>query len=196
MIGQMLGAREVGLFSAALRISEAWYFVPMAIANSAMPAIIEAKAISEALYHERLRKLFRTMTFMAYAIAIPVTIFAQEMITMLYGPAFMQSGLVLTIHIWAGVFVALGVARGAWILSEGLTRYSFATTIIGASINIVMNYFLIPIYGIKGAAVATVVAQIFASYAANAFYQRTRVIFIEQSSALFWFFRIKPQKTS
>jgi O-antigen/teichoic acid export membrane protein len=183
MIGQMLGSREVGIYSAALRISEFWYFIPMAVVNSVMPSIIEAKAISEVLYHDRLQKLFRVMACIGYAVAIPVTFFANDIIRLLYGASYSESGAVLTIHVWAGLFVALGVASMPWILSEGLTRYTFATTAIGALVNIVLNCFLIPSYGICGAAIATVIAQFIASYAANAFYYRTRVIFFKQTKA-------------
>jgi PST family polysaccharide transporter len=185
MIGQMLGPREVGLYSAALTISEAWYFVPMAIVSSVMPSIVEAKSVSEALYSERVQKLFSLVAVLGYAIAIPVSFLANLIIAMLYGASFHESAAVLTIHIWAGLFVSLGVARNPWILSEGLTKYSFAATVIGALVNIVLNYFFIPAYGIIGAAIATVVAQFFAAYAANLFYARTRVIFVKQTKAIF-----------
>lgn len=185
MIGQMLGAREVGLYSAATRISEAWYFIPMAIVNSLLPAIIDAKAKSELLYHERMRNLFKLMAFIGYAVAIPGTFFAQWIIAILYGTSYSESAEVLTIHVWAGLFVAIGVALGPWVLSEGLMRFSFVTTSIGAVINIILNFFLIPTFGIKGAAFATVAAQFFASYATQVLYYKTRVIFFYQTKALF-----------
>jgi len=191
MIGQMLGPKEVGLYSAALTISEAWYFVPMAIVSSFMPSIVEAKAISESLYVDRLQKLFSLMACIGYAIAIPVTLLANVIIKMLYGATFSESAIVLTIHVWAGLFVSLGLARGPWILAEGLVKYSFATTAIGAIINIVFNFYLIPMYGIIGAALATVVAQFFAAYIANVFYSRTRVIFYKQTKAIFLQFSLK-----
>lgn len=43
MIGQIIGDEEVGIYSAAVRVSEIWYFIPMVITASVFPAIIEAK---------------------------------------------------------------------------------------------------------------------------------------------------------
>lgn len=50
MLGQMIGDEAVGIYSAAVRVSEVWYFIPMAIAASVFPAILEAKKRSEAQY--------------------------------------------------------------------------------------------------------------------------------------------------
>ena len=41
MLGQMLGSEAVGIYSAAVRISEVWYFIPMAIAASVFPSVIK-----------------------------------------------------------------------------------------------------------------------------------------------------------
>ena len=42
MIKQMLGADQVGLYAAAVRLSEVWYFIPIVITASVFPAIIPA----------------------------------------------------------------------------------------------------------------------------------------------------------
>jgi O-antigen/teichoic acid export membrane protein len=52
MIKEMLGAEQVGHYAAAVRLSEAWYFVPMAITSSVFPAIINAKKKRRALLSE------------------------------------------------------------------------------------------------------------------------------------------------
>ncbi|EMG08508.1 hypothetical protein LEP1GSC151_0155 [Leptospira interrogans serovar Grippotyphosa str. LT2186] len=53
--------------------------------------------------------------------------------------------------------------------------------------NIVLNYFLIPLYGIKGAAIATVISQFIASTLFNLFFKRTReIFFIQLESVFFW----------
>lgn len=54
MIKEMLNAEAVGQYAAAVRLSEAWYFIPMVIIPSLFPAIINAKKISEELYYTRI----------------------------------------------------------------------------------------------------------------------------------------------
>ncbi|MEC4983558.1 MAG: polysaccharide biosynthesis C-terminal domain-containing protein, partial [Oscillatoria sp. PMC 1076.18] len=97
---------------------------------------------------------------------------------------YAEAGEILTIHIWAGVFVTLGVARSTWLTTENLMKFSAATTAVGAVINIILNSLFIGTYGAVGAAWATVVSQVFASYLAGAFYPQTRRIFWSQTKAI------------
>ena len=161
MLGEMVGNEAVGIYSAAARLSEAWYFIPTAIAASVFPAIIEAKKISEKLYNSHLQKLYNLMAWMAISIAIPVTFLAGYIIYFLYGESYSGAGTVLSIHIWAGVFVFLGVASGKYLLTENYTRISFFRTSIGAVVNILLNIALIPRYGPAGAAITTLMSQFF-----------------------------------
>jgi len=163
MIKEMLGAEQVGHYAAAVRLSEAWYFVPMAITSSVFPAIINAKKQSEALYYQRLQKLYDLMVWLAIAIALPTTFLAPWVIRVLYGEAFMPAAGVLSIHIWAGVFVFLGVACGKWFICENYIKKNFYRALFGMIINVVLNLILIPLYGIYGAAVATLLGQMAAN---------------------------------
>ncbi len=190
MIQEMLGSEAVGQYAAAVRLSEAWYFIPTMISASLFPAIINAKKQSEALYYERLQRLYDLMVWVAIAIAIPTTFIGDWLVTLLYGAAYAQAGAVLAVHIWAGVFVFLGVASSKWFIAENLQKYSFYRTAAGALINVVLNLLLIPKYGILGAAVATLVSQAVASYLFNFFHAKLRSTFIMQTSSLFFVFRL------
>jgi len=189
MIKEMLGSQEVGQYAAAVRLSEAWYFIPMVISSSLFPAIINAKKISEKLYYERLQKLYDLMVWMAIAVAVPVTFLGHWIVDLLYGSQYSEAGSVLMIHIWAGVFVFLGVASSKWFVAENLQKYSFYRTFCGAIINILLNFILIPKYGIIGAAIATLVAQLIASYIFNLFNQKLFITFQLQTNAILWLFR-------
>jgi len=55
MIKEMLGKLSVGHYAAAIKISEAWYFVPIVINSSLFPAIINAKKRSRKEFYKRLK---------------------------------------------------------------------------------------------------------------------------------------------
>jgi O-antigen/teichoic acid export membrane protein len=184
MIKEMLGEREVGLYSAAVRLSEAWYIVPMIITSSLFPSIVSAKKVSEELYYERLQRLYTFMVWMAIGIALPMTFLSDWIVTLLYGNAYREAGQVLLIHIWAGVFVSLGVASGKWFLSENLQSLAFYRTFSGAIINIILNFVLIPIYGLIGAAIATVIAQTMAAFVFDIISKKTRMVFFMKLNTL------------
>ncbi|HQD92839.1 MAG TPA: polysaccharide biosynthesis C-terminal domain-containing protein, partial [Bacilli bacterium] len=83
-------------------------------------------------------------------------------------------GGVLMIHIWAGLFVSLGVARGQWIIVENLQGLSLYFTLLGAIINIIGNILLIPRSGINGAALATLISYCTSVIIAPLLFTKTR----------------------
>ncbi|PCI28046.1 MAG: O-unit flippase [SAR324 cluster bacterium] len=177
MIKEMMNVEAVGQYSAAVRLSEAWYFIPMVIASSLFPAILNAKKVSEKLYYERLQKLYDLMVWMAIVIAIPMTFLSDWIVEILYGGQYNQAGGVLMIHIWAGIFVFLGVASGKWFVAENLQILSFWRTFNGMVINVILNFLLIPRYGIQGAAIATISANFVAAFLFDLFNKKTKKIF-------------------
>lgn len=164
MLKNMLNDKEVGFYAAAVRIAEAWYFFPIAISTSLFPAIINAKHISEKLYLSRLQKLYDLLAWMAIGIAIPITIFSKTIITILLGNEFFSSAGVLTIYIWAGIAVFLGVGSSQYLVNENLTKISFLRTFIGMIINVILNLLFIPKYGITGSAWATLISYSIATF--------------------------------
>ncbi len=187
MLGQMIGNRAVGIYSAATRISEAWYFIPVTISSSVTPSIFAAKQVSEALYYRRIGQLLRLLVFVSFVVAIPMTFLSGTLIITLFGNDYAEAGKVLAIHIWASLFVFMGVATSSWFVAEDLTHLSLSRTLFGAIINIVLNFFLIPVYGGIGAAIATVISQAFASFISHAFHPKTQKIFIVQVKSLLFF---------
>jgi len=197
MLGQMLGDESVGIYSAAVKISEVWYFIPMTVVASVFPSIIEAKKQNETLYYDRLQKLYDIMVLVALTVAILMTFLSDWVVTLLFGKAYLEASTVLSVHIWAGIFVFLGVASGKWFIIEGLQRYSFYRTLLGAIVNIVSNFFLISKYGIIGAAIATFFSQIIAAYIFDIICLKTRVLFWMKTRALyapFLFFKIRGRQ--
>ena len=184
MLGQMVGDKAVGIYSAATRISEVWYFVPMTVSSSVMPSIFKAKEISEELYYQRIGKLNRGLVWLAIAVAIVMTFVAKPLILILFGDNYLESGTILAIHIWASVFVFTGVATSGWFIAENLTYLSLYRTLSGAIVNILLNIFLIPLYGGIGAAIATVIAQAVASLITNGINPKTRKLFRLQIRSL------------
>jgi polysaccharide transporter, PST family len=119
MLRAMRGEEAVGLYAAAVRISEAWYFVPFAIVGTAFPVVVALKTRDPDRYRLRLQQLFSLLVAVSYAVAIPMTFVAPWLVTRLYGASYAAAGAVLSLHIWAGLFVALSAGRGSWIVSEG-----------------------------------------------------------------------------
>ena len=159
MIKEMLDTEAVGHYAAAVRLSEVWYFVPVVIATSLFPSIINAKKVSQELYLQRLQRIYILMVWMSLIIALPVTLSSEFIINTLYGSDYQNAASVLMIHVWTAIFVFLGVSRSNWIITENLQIYSMLYLAIGLCVNLVGNYLFIPTQGILGAALATLLSQ-------------------------------------
>ncbi len=155
MIKEILGNEAVGKYAAAVRLSEAWYFIPMIISSSLFPAIINAKKQSEKLYYARLQKLYDLMVWMAIAVAIPMTFLSDWIVDLLYGGKYNQAGSVLMIHIWTGVFVFFASAWGKHMLANNRQKIFIKFDLLSTFFNVLLNLILIQRIGIIGAAIAT-----------------------------------------
>lgn len=183
MLGQLVGDEAVGVYSAAVRVSEVWYFIPMTIVASVFPSIIEAKKKSHELYQQRLKNLFELMVILALALALPISFMSEWIMAILYGQGYSDSAQVLVIHVWTGLFVFSGVASSRWFIVENLQKYTFYRTLAGCLVNIGLNFLLIPKYGPIGSAWASVISQAVASMFFNVFSARTRPVFYMQIQA-------------
>lgn len=180
MIGNIIDDRAVGIYSAAVKISEVWYFIPVSVATSVAPTIYQAKQVSKQLYYQRLERLNRSLVLLSLALTIPMIFIAQPLVTLLFGSHYLEATNILIVHIWTAIFVFTGVATSSWFTAEGLNQLSMYKTVLGALINMSLNSWLIPIYGGLGAAIATVISQACAAFFLNAVHPQTREIFYLQ----------------
>lgn len=184
MLGQMLGDRAVGTFSAAVRVSESWYFLPAAVLSSVAPALTATMRQSEDGYRRKLLYVSKVLCWMAIGVALILSVGSRQVIAFLYGRNYADAAAVLVIHAWAGVFVSLGVASGPWFVNGGLLTLRMIQTVAGAVVNIAMNLVMIPSFGVVGAAWSTLVSYAISAFVINAFSARTRPIFVIQLRAL------------
>ena len=184
MIKNILGDSAAGYYAAATKISSLFYFIPVAISSSFFPAILNAKKRSQKLYYDRIGYLFDFSVLLMLPAALIITLFAEDIIVLLYGDQYLPAIAVVFIHIWAAVFVFFNNIQWKWYITEGLQKIALIRISIATVINIVLNFLLIPHYGISGAAISTLVSFAFAGYFGNAFFGKTVKLFVLQTSSL------------
>jgi PST family polysaccharide transporter len=184
MLRHLAGTAAVGIYAAAVRLSEVWYFLPVALASSLLPALIRARENSAAEYTRRLQQYYDLSAAAGYGLAVPMALAAPWLVRLAYGEAFAAAGPILAVHIWSGIFVFIGVARGQWLVNEGLTRFYLAATAAGAAANVALNLVFIPRWGGLGAAYATVASYALAAWLASYFHPAVRATAVMQTRAL------------
>lgn len=164
MLKEMISETETGYYSAAFTCVGITAFVFSAIIDSMRPYILSAKEKSDNLFEQRLTLLFSLITYFSLAQGIGMTLFANIIVGILFGSSYVPTITVLQILVWQVMFGYYGVARNIWILAEEKQRYLWKINFSGAFINIILNALLIPIIGASGAALASVVTQIFTNF--------------------------------
>lgn len=184
MLKWLIGSEEVGVYSVASTLSEGWYFIPIAIVSSLFPKLIKLRETDERQFNKRLQKIFDLLFILAFFVAMLVTLFASPIILLFFGEEYISSATILTIHIWAALFIFMRAAFSKWILIEGALMFSLITQGLGAVANVGLNFLLIPHYEGIGAAYATLISYAMASYISLLLYKKTRPIFWMMSKAM------------
>lgn len=158
MLKELASPAEVGYYSLAARIATLWYFIPVIIGMSLFPAIVRARKISVGLYYTRLRRFVSFLIWIAIGLACFMSIFSKPLIALLGGDEYSKSATILSVLSWVLVLVFFGSARRQWLLAEGLQRHILICSVVGAVVNVVLNYYMIPYWGGLGSAWATIIA--------------------------------------
>lgn len=185
MLGQLATPEAVGTYAVAARLSEIWYVLPAAVATSVFPSIVKARMAPSPDYQAKMDKLYKVTLLLGIVIAIPTTLLAGPIVSLLYGPEYRESAAILAIHIWACPGMFMGAILTKWLIAEGYMTFALLRDGLGAVLNIILNWLLIPHYGGIGSAVATVVSYWFSSYAVAFLDKRTRPAGISMTKAIF-----------
>ncbi len=167
IIKKYLGASDLGLYSAAIAISAAVPILPMVLLTVINPIITQKKIESKVLYDKYLSKVFQFFGYGGILFSIIIFLFSDIIIDLLYGVKFKNASSVLRIHVFTNIFIYLGIAQNIWMINENKGKLSIYKTIVGLILSFFLNIFLIPKYGIMGAAYSAVLVQFFSSFLIN-----------------------------
>ena len=174
MLKNMLDSESVGYYSAALAICQMWPFVLSAIIESARPVILEQAGKDDDKYNKYIIRMYCAIIYVSFATAVGISLLSRVIIKILYGSQYMPAQSALCIICWYTAFSYLGVARSIWIVSNRKQRYEKYIAGLGALSNLIMNWLFIPVWGVNGAAFATLMTQIITNFGAGFLFKEMR----------------------
>jgi O-antigen/teichoic acid export membrane protein len=177
----MLSDQAVGYYSVATRISDIATFISTIIALSIIPTIIPLRKTNTVLYQHRFQMTYDIVVVLMLLTAICTTFLSGLLINLLFGEPYADAASVLRIHIWSAIFIAMATVSGKYLINEGLQKITMQRHVTGVLINIPLNFLVIPVYGIEGAAFASLVSLAFANYVFDALTPITRYCFIQKT---------------
>ena len=164
MLKFMVGDSGVGQYSAAVASAGLTGFIFAAIIDSFRPSIIESKKAGSTNYGKKVGILSAIIIYLSLLQSLGMTLFSDLIVYILYGEDYAQSAGILTVLVWYTTFSYMGSVRNIWILAEEKHKYLWIINMSGALGNIALNLALIPIWGVQGAAIASLVTQIFTNF--------------------------------
>jgi len=160
MLGRLLGERETGYYAAAVSLCNSWCFVLAAIIEAVHPELTDLQKKDENGFLQRNRQLYGMIFWISAGVSVLLCCAAEWIVGALYGAAFLPAAGALRILTWQTGLSYLGVARNIWMVCENRQRYLVWIYAAAAAANVALNVLLIPVWGISGAAAASLAAQV------------------------------------
>jgi len=157
MLAAIKGDHDVGIYSAATRVYEAAQIAPVVLMTAAAPFLFRIYRSNLQQFLSLFQVLLTAFNVLFVLISVLICLFSPWIVRLLFGGAYSESALILSIQILGLVFVAQGVATEYWWIARGRLIVSMKRTLVGAVVNILLNALLIPPFGAVGAAVANVI---------------------------------------
>lgn len=156
MVGALAGEEEAGQYRVASRMAAFVLFILFASNNAVSPRISALYATGE---KAKLQRIITTVSRVALALTLPIALilflFAESILSLAFGAAFVAASTALMILIGANLFSVIMGQVGQVLSLTGHEKYTAIAVLIAVIINVSLNAYLVPQMGMNGAAIAT-----------------------------------------
>ena len=161
MISLMLGNTDVAYYTAAYRLTGTFVFIPAAFFSAMYPVYSKWQSQSGNETVKRLLQVsLRVMALIGLPISAGLFVIANKLILLLYNVEYDPAIPVLKILSWSVILFFVANSFGYFLISlQKTSKYYSISAGLGVFVNIFFNFILIPIYGIKGAAIGTIITE-------------------------------------
>ncbi|MGO2498852.1 MAG: oligosaccharide flippase family protein [Vibrio litoralis] len=155
-LGNLVGLKELGVYSAAATLSQGWLFLPTAIMTVLLGKVINNK--------KSRKEGFSFVILVCVSISIMILILmsfnSDLIIKYSYGDDFKDAASILPILTLASVFSIIGLISSRAIITYSGYRYLLKKTLVTAMLNCFLSYYLILKFGMLGASYAILITEI------------------------------------
>ncbi len=157
MLAALTDDASVGIYNTALKVAALNSLVLIALNSIAMPKYAELYQNNK----EKFKKLVKTVSFISFILALPVFLIILCFPDFIMGLFDFSKGHYALIILSAGqLFAAVSGSTIHLLNMTGREKITMYILIISVSINFILNYSLIPVLGINGAAWATAISTV------------------------------------
>lgn len=184
MISKMIDNASVGYFSTAGKFVELIVFLPVVIAQTISPILIQTKQQSIEEYQKKSQIFINVTVWTSILLSVAVSLCSYFLIRYSFGLEYIAAVPVLQIMAFKAVAMGLSSTGGQLIIIEGIQKFVFVRNIIGCIVCFCLNLILIPKYGIIGSAYVTIITVFTSGFLSNLLIPSYRHIFTMQIKAI------------
>lgn len=154
LVALFLTNAELAFYSIGANLAERVLLVPNSLGMVLFPRLVSSSAADAAQLTARAA---RHTALFGFATAVPVLLFGEWLIRLLYGSAYLSAAVPMYIVITGVLFIGVTRILMRYITSVNKHQYNALMVLGAAGVNVVLNLALIPRFGIVGAALASLV---------------------------------------
>jgi len=155
MLQHYIDSASVGFYDVAVKLTTMWNFIPGLIIGSLFPAIVRARNTNHKSYLKRLKSLFILISFISLTVTIFIFLYSKILVLLVFGEQYTASVDVLRIYLWSSPLAITGVLIQQYLTTENKGLIHLTLALGGVITNICLNLYMIPHYGMAGAAIST-----------------------------------------
>lgn len=188
MIKYFIGNAATGEFSAATRLSTSIFIIAGILANTFYPKIIKLNNDDKLKF---IKIAITTVSLICIVGSLAIVLIAPYLTNMLYGD-HKNISLVLSWHIWCSLFIFSGAFTSRYLYANELYKVEIVKTVLAAIVNIGLNLYTIPTFGVIGAVWSSFIAYMIANYISLYIFKESRILFNIQTKS--YFLMLNPTK--
>ena len=159
ILSQLSSDLEVGYYSAAVRLVEILSIFPITMLITVYPLMTSYYPHAP----DKMQEVYEATFKYLFSFILPLTtimiFYRQEIISLIFGRAYLPSSIVLPYLMGAIVFIFFNMIYNYILVSANLQKYYLYATLLAAFFNVALNIALIPPLGFIGAGVAAMISQ-------------------------------------
>lgn len=154
-----IGADWIGQYQAVARVHDFSHTISVLAFSTLVPTLNRWYADQDTRFNDWLNRSIRLLVVCASLVPSILFFLADSTFAGLFGEDFRRSGAMAQVLLWGLIPMAVNLVLLHRLLIEGTTGSSLFATACSVVLNVTGNYLLIPVYGVTGAAISTVVSE-------------------------------------
>ena len=196
IIAMLMDTQAVGIYAAASRISQQLYVLPTVLVAAYYARLTHVHAQSPTTFDEGFKALAIVLITLALILWGVMLLLSEPLLALVLGNQFDETAPILKLHALGLVFVSLNVISGRWYVMQGLQKLTLIRQLLTAVLNVVLNFLMIPLFGLAGAVYATLISLLFLAFGFDLLNVRTKKLFILKVSTICKLFSFHAVKSS